>query len=727
VAWWLFACAAVWVAWTFPLLLDHRHYFYGDTQNAYYGWFHHFGDALLHGRWPMLDVHAGSAGNPLAEGQMGLYSPLSALIGLGAAVAPQVVVYATLLKFALATIGVTGCFLLARSYGVRPSLAAVAAVAVQLGGSTLSSDAPRWLTGLMVVALLPWAWWGLRRLVAGNSVWPALVACGLVVTIGYVYGTMYLILVLAGLLLESLLLGDSRAARRLLLAGVFSGLLTVTVYLPGILTAPVTWRNQWMFGGSGYLEMDPVTFLLSAHPTAVPPSVPRSTAGPADALRFARQVPFSYIAWFLPLVLWVDLRRLRRQWRSLVSLAVPFVLLVVWTLLPYQMGPIRMPGRVMSVATLATVLLLAVVLERAGLRRPAPGRLLLSVAWAVGAAFLAALLFTPRAGLQLVAGVVVVAALLAAAWAASQDRRLAVAVILASVGITVFQFSVQPDSVAQQRNAPSRLADYQRLLAGSEGDVLAIGGRPGEMNRHPRLGRSFVTGSLWDLTGKPVHTGYTTMGFRAYNFRFCVRFNGDSRCPDALQRWFRVEPETGMRWVDLHAISTVVVLRPAGRPLGEPPEGWHVVDRDGRVETWERDQAVPAAGGVVWTSPGTTVRQVAESETSTSFVVERVGDDASVVLSRLAWPGYRVEGAHLGKRLGGHLVRVRLTPDDVGETVVVTFRPPGWRLEMACLVAALLLGVGWSVLDALGRRRRRADGAEPTPGPGRAQPLTPVR
>ena len=63
VAWWLFACAAVWVAWTFPLLQDHRHYFYGDTQNAYYGWFHHFGDALLHGRWPMLDVNAGAAGN----------------------------------------------------------------------------------------------------------------------------------------------------------------------------------------------------------------------------------------------------------------------------------------------------------------------------------------------------------------------------------------------------------------------------------------------------------------------------------------------------------------------------------------------------------------------------------------------------------------------------------------------------------------------------------------
>ena len=77
--WLLIACVAVWVAWTYPLLHDSRHYFRGDTQNAYYGWFHHFGDALLHGHWPMLDAQAGSAGNPLAEGQMGLYSPLSAV------------------------------------------------------------------------------------------------------------------------------------------------------------------------------------------------------------------------------------------------------------------------------------------------------------------------------------------------------------------------------------------------------------------------------------------------------------------------------------------------------------------------------------------------------------------------------------------------------------------------------------------------------------------------
>ncbi|MCW2793101.1 MAG: hypothetical protein JWO76_2199, partial [Nocardioides sp.] len=166
---WLFvALVAVWAAWAFPLLGDGRHYFQGDTANAYYGWFHHFGDALLRGRWPMFDAQAGSAGNPLAEGQEGLYSPLTALIALGAAVAPQVVVYATLLKFVIVTISVTGCFVLARTYGVRPGLAAAAAVAVPLCGFTLTNDAPRWVAGQLVAALLPWAWCTTRRMLAGG-------------------------------------------------------------------------------------------------------------------------------------------------------------------------------------------------------------------------------------------------------------------------------------------------------------------------------------------------------------------------------------------------------------------------------------------------------------------------------------------------------------------------------------------------------------------------------
>ncbi|MCW2793795.1 MAG: hypothetical protein JWO76_2893, partial [Nocardioides sp.] len=193
---------------------------------------------------------------------------------------------------------------------------------------------------------------------------------------------------------------------------------------------------------------------------------------------------------------------------------------------------------------------------------------------------------------------------------------------------------------------------------------------------------------------------------RHYNDRFCLRYNGEA-CPQALGEMFTVQPETGLRWVDLHAISTLVLYDDPDHPVGAPPSGWHESRRVGLVVTWERDRVVPTAGGVVWSAPGTQVHEVARSDTSTSFVVDRVGDDPSVVLSRLAWPGYRVTGAGFGEPLEGQLIRVRLDPARVGETVTVTFRPPGWSGELASLGGALLLGAGWCLVVTVRRRRTR--------------------
>lgn len=702
--WLAVALGCTWAAWLYPVLLDRRHYFQGDTQNAYYGWLHHLGDALLSGRWPMLDVTTASAGNPLAHGQEGMYSPLTWLIGIGAALAPQLVVYATVAKLLIAGIAVTGCYLLARGYGVRPGLAAVAATASQLGGFTLSADGPRWIAGQLIAALLPWAWWSARRTMAGAHPWPMLVSTFLLVTTGYVFGTMYLGLVLVGLLLEALLTGDRAGLRRLLLLGVYVALLCVTVYLPGILTGPVTWRDKWDVDGPGYLEMDPITALLLAHPTTVPPTVSELD----DPTLGIDQVSFTYVAWFLPLACWVVYSRVRHEWRSLVSLVVPLVLMLVWTLLPYRMGPIRMPGRVMAAVTLAAVLLLVVLLDRALARgadgRPARARLALSLAWVAGGALGAALLRPSTAGLQ-VAAALAVGACIVATFLVLPRRQMLVPVMLASsLAVAVLQLTAQQGGVGGERGSPGELSAYDDLLPGARGDVLIIGLSADVIAAHPGLGRSVVPGSLWDLTGRPVHNGYTPLGFREYNRRFCVRFNGDV-CTEALPRLLRVEPTTGLPWVDLHSISTLVLVDLPDSETARPPAGWRVAHGDPPVVTWVRDRPLPTAGGVVWSGPGTRVTQLSQTETSTTFRVDEVGADPTAVLSRIAWPGYQVEGAELDDPLGEHLLRVRLSPDDVGSTVTVRFRPPGWRLELASLLGALTLGVAWSVVAA--RRGRR--------------------
>jgi hypothetical protein len=364
---------------------------------------------------------------------------------------------------------------------------------------------------------------------------------------------------------------------------------------------------------------------------------------------------------------------------------------------------------VMSVVTLTAVLLLAVLLERtlALERRPGPLRLGLSLLWVALAAMVAALVYPDSAAMQLGAGAIVVACVVASWCAAPRGRLLPVVMIGASVAIAMFQFTVRPGSVAGERGSPGSLAAYDDVLPGAEGDIFVIGLNADLVQRRPALGALLLPGSLWDLTGKPVHDGYTTLGFRDYNFKFCIRFNGDV-CPQALDRMFEIEPVTGLQWVDLHAISTLVLVDLPAWRTKHPPPGWHEAHREKRVVTWVRDRVLPTAGGVVWTSPGTQVHQVGQTETSVTFVVDRVaGDDASVALSRIAWPGYRVDGAAFDDPLGGHLIRVGLSPDDVGSTVTVSFRPPGWRLEIASLVGALVLGLAWSVTLWVRQRRAR--------------------
>jgi hypothetical protein len=405
--------------------------------------------------------------------------------------------------------------------------------------------------------------------------------------------------------------------------------------------------------------------------------------------------------------------RFRHDWRPLVSLVVPLVLATVWTLLPYRMGPIRMPGRVMSMVTLSAVLLVVVLLDRALARgaagRPSRLRVGLSLLW-VAAATVGATLLRPSSGwLQLIAGAATAACVLAT-FVATPRRLLMPAVMMtASAAIAVLQLTAMPAGVGGQRGSPGALSTYDDLLPGARGDVFVIGLSPDVLEAHPEIGRSVLPGSLWDLTGKPVHNGYTTLGFRDYNYRFCVRFNGDT-CPEALDAMLETEPTTRLPWVDLHAISTLVLVDlPAPRTL-QPPDGWHVARAQGHVVTWVRDRPLPTAGGVVWSSSGTRVHEVARTETSTTFVVDQVREqDASVVLSRIAWPGYQVTGAGFDHPLGGHLLRVGLRPDDVGSTVTIRFRPPGWRLEVAALGAAILLGLGWALSVAAGRRRRQTD------------------
>lgn len=682
----------------FLLVQDPRYFFRGDTQAAYYGWWYQLGHFVRGGDWRMLDVHAWRAGNLVAEGQWGLFSPLTMGIGALATVSPWVVGYASLVKMTFACVGGLGVFALVRSYGVPPPVAFLAGVAAPMGGMTQYLDLPSWAAALMIWALVPWAWWAIRRtMLRAQNPLSALVACGLVVTVGYVYGTIMLIVVLAGCLLDCWVARDRAAALRVLGIGVVSGLVAVLVYLPGVLTAPVTMRPHYETG-TGKFTSNPLETFLGVLPTV--------------AVSDGRKVnPYNYLIWFLPALLWVDLRRLRQEWRPLAGLCffVGATLIIVNG--PSDLGPLRWPLRLQPFLTTGVAALTAVALTRLMPERLSLLRLALSLLWVLVASA-TVLDIAPRTTTAQLVGAAVVLAGLSLLWLAV--RRGSAAAVGAVAGVvTLLSFTVQhlffPNPPSSQRNMPSAAADYLRPADRARGDVIVLGDTDRVLRRHPAAAGELLAGSAWYLSSKRVQNTYTAVSHFAYHQRWCMVFHG-ATCPRALDTLFSREPETRTLRADLLAVSTVVLVRAdySRRVLESPPPGWRVAEFSRWSVTWVRRDPVPGAGRPVWSSPGTRVTTLAADDDEVRFRADEVAAGGGrVVLSALAWPGYRTDVGEVAAPVEDFLLTLDVPEEAAGRVVTVSYRPPGWTLELASGLLALALGGGWVLLAALRERVRR--------------------
>jgi hypothetical protein len=695
------AAAAATVAFGLAaLLLQHgRYYWNGDTPAAYYGWWYHLGDLVRHGHWSTLDPHAWKAGNLAAEGQWALWNPLVIGLGLLATVVQQAMALATVAKILVAVGGALGVFRLARSYGAAVPASYAAAVAAPMGGMTQYLDLPSWWAAELIWALTPWVWWAVRRTtVRGANPLAALVLGYLLVTVGYVYGTIMLIVVLLACLVDSGVARDRRAALKVLGMGVLLGLVAVTVYLPGVLTSPVTARSEeYRFGGK--FTVEPLALLSGVLPTSAVPNT-------ADHL-----APYAYLVWFLPVIAWLGWRRLAAGWRPIAGLLVfLFVTLVIVDGLG-QFGPLRWPLRLQPFLVEAVVVTVAVTWTRFGQRRPSPRRLALSLGWVVVAAALS-LRWADEKGRDHLVAVVVVAAGLVVLWVlvrADRPGRAALAAGLGTLVVLAVQHAAYPDLPSPNRWPPTDLAGFQPQLGGAVGDVMQVGASDNLLRSDPP-GDDLLLGSGWYLNPHTVQSTYTTISFLAYKNRYCAYYQGDT-CAEALASLFSVEPTTGQRRVDLLGVSSLMLISqdfPQQR-LDHPPSGWRVGARTPNTTLWVRTHPLAGAGAVAWSSPGTSVSDVQISDSRTSFRVDDVpAGGGTVVLSLLDWPGYATDVGRLADPVDGYLLTVDVPASAAGETVHVGFHPPGWTVEIAAWVLALTGGAAWSLLHVVRRRRALA-------------------
>ncbi|WP_404392523.1 hypothetical protein [Humibacillus xanthopallidus] len=693
--WVIVLVVLVLLAGVWPLGATPRYYFHGDTQAGAFGQWYHLGTELLAGRWPVVDPQVWRAGNFIGEGQWGLFSPLTMLLGVLSVHVTNAVVFSTVVKLVLLVVGALGTYALTRSYQARPWAAALAGLTVTVGGATRYLESPSWVTGQVIWALLPVFWWAMRGITHRRRNAAAALATGmLIVSVGYVYGCLFIAIVVLACVTESVVLGHRRDAWRPVLVGVICGLLAVAVYLPGVLTAPVTVRAGFKILSDGSLPGDLLGMLIGILPFPV-------TA--------------SFTVWFIPLLALVQPRRAVALLRPMAGLYVFLGVIVLWLLGPNQIGPIRWPARVMPEFAMPLAVIICVLLSRAMVARVTARRVVVAAAWTIVAAYLIVSRHWIDARTIAVLAAIVLCGVLVGGVAGLTMARLGrapnIAVGLVAMmwtfAVLASQYHFFPEPPSVDRNMPALVADYKNQVSGAVGDVIVVGDVEDALITDPSLSRDFLIASAWFVNPHSVQNTYTTIGFQNYDRRYCIRYNGTS-CPELLTTLFSTHAGTGLQRVDLLSVSTIYLATSDFRPelLANPPQGWRVESSTKNAVMWVRDAPVPMAGGVVWNSRGVSVTQLSQDDRGASFQVNTTTPSGKVVLSRLAWPGYEVAGASETDMTDGYLLTIDVSRVAPGDVVTVRYSPPGWAVERAALAAALVLGAAWPIGEAIRRRRR---------------------
>lgn len=699
------ALVVVLVAGAVPLLFNHAFFWRGDTQTAYFGAYYRLGEALRAGEYPLMEPWAWRGGNHIVEGNIGLLSPILMLFGLGATAFGNAITYTTVWKVAFLVVAAGGNYLLARSYRLPKPAAMVVGILVPLCGFTMYLDAPTWFPGAMVSALLAYTWWGLRgTLLRGLNPLVPIAFGALLGTLGYVYGTVMLAFVILACIADCLVARDYKAVLKGLAIGGLLAIPAIVVRLPYLFSAAVTRKGSFGIQASSEWAPKVVDLLTSMLPTN------------------GNTAPLYYVGWLLPFLVFVNWRAARERGRDLLGLAAVWVVTLALSLGPGVIGPIRFPFRWMPYVALTTVLLGVILFARARYRRLSVNRLLLALALVV----LCAVLTTSQhrefwriqtvAGLLVCVGLVVVWLLLRGRDSAEprQAAQVAAAFIAVwSVVLVVAQHHYVPETFAGDRGMPGPIHDYKAQMTGAIGDTFVVGHvRPFVVpgNEDEPL---VLLGNSWYVSDRHVQNVHGNTGFGTYGRRYCFNAQGNT-CDGALRQLFSTEAKTGEKRVDLLSVNSVALLKreiPVRTRLAPPP-GWHIGANTAAAVIWVRDRKAPTAGGVVWRTPGLKVTEESRDDTSVRLRMGAVPKGGGkIVLSRLDWPGYQIQGAKEVDPVDKYLLTIKVPPAASGQEVTLHYEPPHWHAMLGLLTFGFIASVFWSLVEASRARRRRRERA----------------
>jgi hypothetical protein len=696
-----------------PALLEPEFYVRGDTGAQFAPTWWHLGQLLRGGELPpVFDPDSWAGGNYAAEALFGVYNPLNWLIWLAVSASSDLRVSVTLVKAVVLSLLALGTYLLAREYDAAAWASAAVAVAVPFGGFTLFWDAGSWAAGLIAFAYAPWVWWAFRRVLHGrlNPVWGFVVGA-LAITQGNPYGTLAVVVIGAGLLLEGLVRRQWRGTAVLAALGVCVAALLPLVYLPLVETVSLAVRSAGEpVMNNGKLRPAPGDLLLLGAPTYVPP---------IRAITGVMQVPATYFCWFLvPLLPWLRLDGLRRRLPELTAVGVVGLVYLAMTIGPSKLWLFRWPIRLTEYLYLALAVLLALALSRGLARDRLVGRSALTtllvlltgyLAWADDpgawrrAAVGTALVLALSAGALLVHRVVGVRRAWALALVLVVGTGLTVGLQLRVFGENassrVWHFPTQVDALQDD------FADWGDGTAIQFADLKPIQDSGNDARLRAQWS-DYLAGSMFHVAGVDAVNNYTGMGLVDFTRSLCMNYDGLARRCGYRAMWSPPEPDRPPL-AELMKLSTVVA-QPAlaeGVPLSE---GWRVDPSvSGEAVVVRRETALPwPESRLAWASDGVEVT-AARSEGDTEVVtVAQSEPGGRLSFAALGWPGWSatLEGTPLDvDRSATGLLEVVLPADASGE-VVVEFAPPGQRLGLVVAAGGALGAVVLGVLVAVRRR-----------------------
>jgi hypothetical protein len=690
-----------------PVLRTRVFYYWDDTAGVAVGVWQRIAESVLSGTSPFLHLDMWRGGNFAAEAATGMWNPVMLALMVGTYPIDDVAIAITVAKIVLLLITAGGVYVLARSYRANAWMSAVAGAALPLSGWSIFMDGTSWINGTAIMAFTPWAWWAIRRCyLRGFRAWDIVVAVlvgYLVPSTGNPYGVLSLAVVFLAIAIEALFNKRAAALKWLVPIGVSIVLLVVVVYLPFVLTSAYGVRAESGIWNDEFLAVSLSDLLGMSSPT----HRPFITMFGGGAMGF----PGTYLAWFvLPLLPWLKWRGVRDQWRPLSGAVTFGIVFLVFVVGPSQLGLFRWPARLIPFLYLAILLIFAVIASAGINRSHQRVRAIVSAAIIAAGAWMA---FSDVPGAWkwhgLVTVLIAVGVFAIVRWTGL--RRSGAFIMLG--GMLLFlgpqlALTSSNQNVADYRMPTSKSQMTDAFSDRSDGLVVQVFDINLLVGEYPEDERwdDLLAGNMPSVAGFESTTGYTGIGFNAFDNALCLSYNGGT-CPAAWDSLWKKPKGSNAVLADLIGADYIVVENDFANDR-RAPEGWTVTKRTDVVTVYSRDE--PASSDGTITVHGDAVDITADSRigaTGESAVVSTGSGDTDLTFARIAWPGYKVtvDGTSLPVAVGAAgLLTVTLPEGLVDAHLEVAFTPPGLWAGLAAAGGGILIA---AVLVVLAIRRPR--------------------